>query len=317
VTEVRRSESLWEAHGRTLLELGEIDPKVIVLGVEPSGTHALDPFRERYPARFFHVEAVTPTAITTAAGHARDGNAVYASTSAAFAAGTAYDAIRESLCARRSNVKIVADEGGLSASGPREMPPFFEDVGIMRGLPGITVIVPADAPSTRGAILALQAHSGPAYVRLSRGVFPTVTDGAFQIGRASELRAGEDLTIVAVGALVARALEVAQTLSEVGISTRVLDFASVKPFDEPALLRAARDTGAILVLEEHTVLTGVGALVASTTSENYPVPVRRAGVPDVFVETEDPRERLDRYGLGLERIRDEAWELLRLRGKVT
>jgi transketolase len=180
----------------------------------------------------------------------------------------------------------------------------------------MTVIVPADAPTTRAATFAVAERDGPAYVRLTRENLPTVTDGSFQIGKAAELRSGSDLTIVAVGALVARALEVAEELAKVGVSTRVLDFASVKPFDEPALLRAARETGALLVLEEHSVLTGVGALVASTTSENYPVPVRRVGVPDVFGESGEPWALLDRYGMSKERIRNEAWELLRLRGKV-
>jgi transketolase len=193
---------------------------------------------------------------------------------------------------------------------------MVEDIGLMRGLPGMTVIVPADAPTTRAATFAVHDRPGPAYVRLTRENLPTVTDGSFAIGTAAELRPGTDLTIVAVGALVARGLEVAEELAAVGVSTRVLDFASVKPFDEPALLRAARDTGAILVLEEHSVLTGVGALVASTTGENYPVPVRRVGVPDVFGESGDPWALLDRYGMSLERIRDEAWELLRLRGKA-
>jgi transketolase len=180
----------------------------------------------------------------------------------------------------------------------------------------MTVIVPSDAPTTRAATFAVADRAGPAYVRLTRENLPVVTDGSFAIGRAAELRSGSDLTIVAIGALVARALEVAEELSRVGLSVRVLDFASVKPFDEPALLRAARDTGAILVLEEHSVLTGVGALVAATTSENYPVPVRRVGVPDVFGESGDPWALLDRYGMSKERIREEAWELLQLRGKV-
>jgi transketolase len=180
----------------------------------------------------------------------------------------------------------------------------------------MTVIVPADAPTTRTATLLVHDRPGPAYLRLTREDLPTVGEVGFEVGKARELRAGTDLTIVAVGSLVARGLAVAEELSRVGISTRVLDFASVKPFDEPALLRAARDTGAILVLEEHTVLTGVGALVASTTSENYPVPVRRVGVPDVFGESGDPWALLDRYGMSTERIRDEAWELLRARGKV-
>lgn len=313
----RRSESLWEAYGQTLLELGESDPKLVVLSADPLGVTGVPSFRERFPARFIRVARVELTMIAVAAGHARDGQSVFVNTSARFAAGEAYHTVRDILCRHRANVKIVAEEGGATAGSERAAPPFLEDIGIMRALPSMTVVVPADAPSTREVTRALHAHPGPAYVRLSRDALPTITDGSFQLGRAAELRAGGDLTIVAVGALVVRALDVAADLAKVGISTRVLDFASVKPFDEPALLRAARDTGAILVLEEHTVLTGVGALVASTTSENYPVPVRRVGVPDLFLESSDSGERLDRYGLGIERIRDEAWELLRLRGKVT
>ncbi|HLM70364.1 MAG TPA: transketolase C-terminal domain-containing protein, partial [Thermoplasmata archaeon] len=222
----------------------------------------------------------------------------------------------QSICYNKANVKIVATHGGLLVGADGGTHQIVEDIGLMRGLPGMTVIVPADAPTTRAATFAVADRYGPAYVRLTRENLPTVTDGSFQIGKAAELRGGTDLTIVAVGSLVARGLEVAAELAQVGISVRVLDFASVKPFDAPALLRAARDTGAILVLEEHSVLTGVGALVASTTSENYPVPVRRVGVPDVFGESGDPWALMDRYGMSKERIRDEAWELLRARGKV-
>jgi transketolase len=193
---------------------------------------------------------------------------------------------------------------------------MLEDIGLMRGLPGMTVVVPADAPTTRSAILALAEVYGPAYVRLTRENLPTVTDGSFEIGRANELRPGSDLTIVALGALVARALDVAEELHKVGVEVRILDAASVKPFDEAAVLRAARDTGALLVLEEHTVETGVGSLIAATTAENYPVPVRRVGVPDVFGESGEGWALMDRFGLSEGRIMEEAWELLRARGKV-
>jgi transketolase len=254
--------------------------------------------------------------MSMAAGMSLAGRTVYASTFAVFAAGQAYNFVRQSICYHRANVKIVATHAGLLVGPDGGTHQMVEDIGLMRGLPGMTVIVPADAPTARAATFAVHDRVGPAYVRLTRENLPTVTDGSFTIGKASELRAGNDLTIVAVGAMVARALEVAEELGAVGISTRVLDFASVKPFDEPALLRAARDTGAILVLEEHTVLTGVGALVAATTGENYPVPVRRVGVPDVFGESGDPWALLDRYGMSKERIRDEAWELLKMRGKA-
>jgi transketolase len=309
-------ESLRDAYGKTLVELGESDPNLTVLDADLSGSTRTVLFGQRFPDRFFNVGVMEPTMMTIAAGLALGGRTVFASTFAIFAAGQAYNTVRQSICYNHANVKIVATHGGLLVGGDGGTHQMVEDLGLMRGLPGMTVIVPADAPTTRAATRAIAAFDGPAYVRLTRENLPVVTDGEFRIGKAQELRSGSDLTIVAVGALLARGLEVADELAKVGLSVRVLDLASVKPFDEPALLRAARETGAILVLEEHSVLTGVGALVAATTSENYPVPVRRVGVPDVFGESGDPWALLDRYGMSKERIRDEAWELLRARGKV-
>ena len=316
MTDARKAESLRDAYGKALVELGEKDPTLVVLDADLSGSTRTMLFGQRFPDRFFNVGVMEDTMMTIAAGFALEGRVAFASTFAVFAAGQAYNFVRQSIGYNRANVKIVATHGGLLVGPDGGTHQMLEDIGLMRGLPGMTVIVPADAPSTRAATFAVAERAGPAYVRLTRENLPTVTDGSFTIGRAAELRAGTDLTIVGVGAMLARGLEAAEDLAKVGVSTRVLDFASVKPFDEPALLRAARDTGAILVLEEHTVLTGVGALVASTTSENYPVPVRRVGVPDVFGESGDAWALLDRYGLSKERILDEAWELLKLRGKV-
>ena len=311
-----KPESLRDAYGKTLVELGEKDPLLIVLDADLSGSTRTVLFGQKFPDRFFNVGVMEPTMMSIAAGMALQGRTVYASTFAVFAAGQAYNFVRQSICYNHANVKIVATHGGLLVGADGGTHQIVEDIGLMRGLPGMTVIVPADAPTTRAATFAIAERDGPAYVRLTRENLPTVTDGSFRIGKAAELRSGTDLTIVAVGSLVARALEVAEELAQVGVSTRVLDLASVKPFDAPALLRAARDTGAILVLEEHSVLTGVGALVAATTAENYPVPVRRVGVPDLFGESGDPWLLLDRYGMSKERIRDEAWELLKARGKV-
>ena len=311
-----KTESLRDAYGKTLVELGEADPTLTVLDADLSGSTRTVLFGQKFPDRFFNVGVMEPTMMTIASGLALGGRTVFASTFAVFAAGQAYNAVRQSICYNRANVKIVATHGGLLVGGDGGTHQIVEDIGLMRGLPGMTVIVPADAPTTRAAVRAVAARDGPSYIRLTRENLPVVTDGTFQLGKAPELRSGSDLTIVAVGALVARGIEVADDLAKVGLSVRVLDLASVKPFDEPALLKAARETGAILVLEEHTVLTGVGALVASSTSENYPVPVRRIGVPDVFGESGEPWALLDRYGMSVERIRDEAWELLRLRGKV-
>ncbi|MCI4356219.1 MAG: transketolase family protein [Thermoplasmata archaeon] len=316
MAEPKKTESLRDAYGAALAELGASDPNLVVLDADLSGSTRTMVFGKKFPDRFFNVGVMEPTMMTMAAGLALGGRTVFASTFAIFAAGQAYNFVRQSICYNGANVKIVATHGGLLVGGDGGTHQMVEDIGLMRGLPGMTVIVPADAPTTTAAVRAIVGFSGPAYVRLTRENLPTVTDGSFQIGKAATLREGSDLTIVAVGALVARALEVAEELGRVGVSVRVLDFASIKPFDEKALLRAARETGAILTMEEHSVLTGLGALVASATSEEAPVPVRRVGVPDVFGESGDPWTLIDRYGMSKERCLEEAWTLLKSRGKV-
>ena len=316
MAEARKSESLRDAYGATLAELGAEDPTLVVLDADLSGSTRTMVFGKQFPDRFYNVGVMEPTMMTIAAGLALGGRTVFASTFAIFAAGQSYNFVRQSICYNGANVKIVATHGGLLVGGDGGTHQIIEDIGLMRGLPGMTVIVPSDAPTTRAATRAIVGFDGPAYVRLTRENLPTVTDGSFQIGKAATLREGSDLTIVAVGSLLARALEVAEELGRVGVSVRVLDFASIKPFDEKTLLRAARETGAILTMEEHSVLTGLGALVASATAEVVPVPVRRVGVPDVFGESGDPWTLLDRYGMSKERCLEEAWTLLRARGKV-
>ncbi len=316
MTGATKPESLRDAYEHALVELGEKDSRLVVLDAEPSGIARTSLFGARFPDRFFAVGGTEGSAMAIAAGLALGGRTAFATSLAAVVVGPAYPLVRRSISAPRARVKIIATHGGLSIGPDGGTPPMVEDIGIMRGLPGMTVIVPADAPTARAATYAVAEREGPAYVRLAAEDLPTLTDEPFAIGRARELRAGTDLTVVGVGSLLVRGLEVAEELARVGLAARVLDLASVKPFDEPALLRAARDTGAILVLEEHSVLTGVGSLVAATTSENYPVPVRRVGVPDVFGAGGDAATRLDRYAMSKERIVEEAWELLRLRGKV-
>jgi transketolase len=316
MTRAGGTENLTDGFGAALEELGEQDGRLVVLDAAPSHRTGTRRFSEKFPDRYFAFEAMEPTMMSVGAGLALDGRVVFATAAASSAAGLAYSSVRQSVCGLRASVKIVAVQPGLLAAADRTADPMLEDIGLMRGLPGMTVVVPADAPTTRAATRALAARPGPAYLRLSSESRPTVTDGSFEVGRAVELRAGTDVTLVAIGSMVAPALSVADEFAQVGISVRVLDLASVKPFDAPAVLRAARDTGAILVLEEHSMLTGVGALIAQTTAENYPVPVRRVGVPDLLFEPPAGGAALDRYGLSPERIRDELWELLRMRGKV-
>lgn len=314
--EPRKSESLRDAYGVELAALGAEDPELVVLDADLAGSTRTQVFGKKFPERFFDVGVMEPTMMTMASGLALSGRTVFASTFAVFAAGQAYNMVRQSICYNKANVKIVATHGGLLVGGDGGTHQMLEDIALMRSLPGMTVVVPCDAPSTRAATRAVAKMHGPAYIRLTRENLPTVTDGGFALGKAAELRAGTDLTLVAVGAMVGRALDTAEELHKVGVETRVLDFASVKPCDAPALLKAARETGAILTLEEHSVLTGLGALVASTVAANYPVPVRSLGVPDLFGESGDPWLLMDRYGLAASRVHEEAWELLKSRGKV-
>lgn len=309
--------SLREAYGRALVELGERDPRTMVLDADRASATGSQSFARQFPERAINLGVADASMISIAAGLALDGRTVFVGTNAIFAAGEAYNVVRQSVCLNAANVKVVGVPAGIGSGVDGAPLAMLEDLGLMRGLPGMTVVVPADAPSARSATLAVAERLGPAYVRLSGEPRPDVTPGEIVIGRATQLRPGNDLTIVALGTLVAPALDLAEDLARIGISARVLDFASVKPFDEPALLRAARDTGAILVLEEHSVLTGVGALVASATAENYPVPVRRVGIPDVFSDAGPPDVLFDRLGLSAARLRDEAWELLKSRGKVS
>lgn len=210
-------------------------------------------------------------------------------------------------------VKLLAHPFGGKDAAASSLP--TDELPLMRSLPGMAVGIPADAPSARAAIVALAEREGPAYLRLPRPGAPTCTPGTFVPGRANELRPGSDLAIVAYGSVLPRALELSSELGRIGVSARVLDVASVKPFDEAAVLRAARDTGAVLCVEASPLSLGVGTLVAAMVSENHPVPVLRLGLAETAaVPDDDPS--LDAAGLSVARMRDEAWELLRRRGKV-
>jgi transketolase len=312
----RKTESLRDAYGKTLLELGKEDPTLAVMDADLSGSTRTALFGKAFPERYFNVGVAEQNMMPIAAGLASGGRCVFASTFAVFAAGLAYNTLRQSVCYNQLNVKVVATHGGLTVGGDGGTHQMLEDVGLMRGLPRMAVVVPADAPETVAATRAFHDFEGPAYMRLSRESFPLLTDGTFTFGKFGTLREGADLTFAANGVMVARALDAAEELAKVGLDVRVLNCSSMKPFDEATILKAARETGAILTLEEHTVLTGLGAAVAVTTADRYPVPVRRMGTPDVFGESGDPWALLEKYGLGQERILAEAWDLLKGKGRV-
>ncbi|MCI4357668.1 MAG: transketolase family protein [Thermoplasmata archaeon] len=296
--------------------MGRSDPELVVVDADFGRPTRESPFSKQFPYRFFDVTVSDPVTVSSSARLAGEGRTVAAYGLAGLIAGQGYYSVRESICRPRARVRFLADP---TTSLPQESggsPPMVEDIGLMRGLPGMTVVCPADPASAGSAMRAVAALEGPAYVRLGPDDAPNVTDGVVELGRAQELRPGRDLTVAAIGPAVSRALEVARALSRVGVEVRVLDLASVKPFDIKAVLRAARETGAILCLEQHSVVTGVGSLVAACTAEEYPVPVRRLGSPDLFPGGASGVSPDDPYGLALDHCLEEAYELLRARGKV-
>jgi transketolase len=230
--------------------------------------------------------------------------------------GMTYEAIRDRLGKPRLPVKLIAQDGGAVGPAGRLGHGPIEDLGLMATIPAMTVVAPADAASARAAVKSIIEIDGPAYLRLASGDRQPVSNGSFSLGVWPSLRPGNDLTLIAVGASVARAVSVADELKEMGLTIRVLDAASVKPMDTRSILRAASETGALVVLEDHGALAGVGSQVAATVSADRPVRVARLAIPDLFAGPVKDLGGLDRYGLSQERVVETCLDLLRQRGKV-
>ena len=301
------------AFGEALRELGGENPNLVVVDGDVANSTRTEYFGEEYPERFFNVGIAESNLIGVASGLAASGKDVVAASFAAFLLNNAYEQIRMSIAFPRIGVKLVGSHSGISIGedGPSQM--AIEDIALATSLPHMTVLVPADAPSMRAATRAMLAQQGPVYLRTGRPRVPVVyRDGAeIEIGRANVLREGRDLTIVACGLMVAAALEAAQTLSEDGIEARVLDMHTIKPLDDDALERAARETGAIVTAEEHLLDGGLGAAAARSVVQRHPVPMAMVGIDNRYAESGTPQELLDKYGLTAHHIVTAAERVLR------
>ena len=264
-----------DAYGQALLELGRENPKVVALDADLSGSTKTSMFAKEFPARFFNVGIAEANMVGMAAGLAAGGMIPFASTFAVFAAGRAFEQIRQSLAYPRMNVKVVATHGGITVGEDGGSHQSIEDLAIMRALPNMTVLCPADGPETTAAIRAAAAFQGPVYVRLGRSKVPTVFAGGcdFAIGRGATLREGTELSFITTGLMTAQAIKAAGILAEEQISARVIHLGSIKPLDVDLVLRAARETGAIVTAEEHSVVGGLGSAVCEVLAEGHPVPV--------------------------------------------
>lgn len=288
-----------EAYGQALAELGERDERVVVLDADVSNSTRTIYFGQRFPDRFLNVGIAEANMVSIGAGLASCGQVPFVNTFSFLAALRAADPISSLIAYNNLNVKIAGSYAGLSDSYDGASHQSINDIAVVRSLPNMTVVVVADAVETKMAVGKIAEHVGPVFLRLSRAEVPVIFDDShvFEIGRGNLLREGTDVTVVATGYMVRKALEAADDLRGDGISAEVLEIHTVKPIDSDLIARSARKTGALVVAEEHSILGGLGSAVAEVLAESCPVPVGFVGIRDTFAESGDYEELLERYGL--------------------
>lgn len=293
-----------DAYGETLLELGKKRSDIVVLDADLSGSTKTNKFAKAFPERFFNLGISEQDMIGTAAGLALTGKIPFASTFAVFAAGRAWDQIRMAVCYSNTNVKLVVTHGGITVGEDGASHQALEDIALMRVLPNMTVIVPVDATETSSVINAVVDYKGPVYVRLGRIKVPYVMpeDYKFKIGKAYVFRIGREANIIAAGIMVGIAKSAAEILTGQGIDTGVINMSTIKPIDEDTLLSVAKNSKVIITAEEHSIIGGLGSAMCEFLAENYPIPVRRIGIKDLFGCSGSPNELLKQYGLTVEDI---------------
>lgn len=285
--------------GAGLLEVGKKNPNVVALCADLTGSLKMDAFQKECSDRFFQVGIAEANMIGMAAGMTIGGKIPYTGTFANFSTGRVYDQIRQSVAYSKKNVKICASHAGLTLGEDGATHQILEDIGMMRMLPNMTVIVPADYNQTKAATIAIAEHDGPVYLRFGRPVVPIFTpeDEPFVIGKADVLYEGTDVTIIACGHLVWKAIEAAVQLHEQGISAEVINMHTIKPLDEQAILDSVRKTKCVVTAEEHMLNGGLGEAVSQVIARNFPVPQEYVGVNDTFGESGTPDELMVKYGL--------------------
>jgi len=288
-----------DAYGSALLELGKRNKDIVVLDADLSGSTKTKGFSKAFPDRFFNMGISEQDMVGTAGGLSLTGKIPFASTFAVFETGRAWEQIRQTLCYSHLNVKLVATHSGVTVGEDGASHQALEDIALMRVLPGMTVIVPADGFETKQAIDTVAGYEGPVYVRLGRSKVPPVMPEGykFKIGKAYTYSIGKDATIVAAGIMVAPSLEAKEILAKIGIDVGVINMSTIKPLDGEALLVAAEKSKFILTAEEHSIIGGLGSAVAEFLSEHHPVKIVKLGVRDTFGCSGSPKELIQLYGL--------------------
>ncbi len=287
------------SYGKALVELGAENPDIVVLDADLSGSTQTKKFADVYPDRFFNAGIAEANMMGMAAGLAVSGKTVFASSFAMFASGRAYEIIRNSIAYTGANVKICATHAGVTVGEDGASHQCVEDLSLMRTIPGMTVLNPADDVSARALIKAAAAYKGPVYIRLGRAAVPVIYEEGktFEIGKALRVREGKDAAILATGIMVNEALQAAEMLAAEGIECRVVDVHTIKPLDKDEVVAAAKECGCIVTAEEHSVIGGLGSAVAETVCKEAPCRMAMVGVQDVFGQSGKPGELMEQYGL--------------------
>jgi transketolase len=307
-----------QAYGEALREFGK-DPSVIVLDADVSKSTKTDLFREAYPDRFFSCGIAEANMVGVAAGLASCGKTVFISSYAVFAASRPFEQIRNSVCYPKLNVKIGATHAGISDGQDGATHQSIEDIGIMRTLPGMSIICPADAAETRLAVKAAIERDGPVYLRLGRDNAPAINDSesyVFNFGKGVEIAPGDDITVIATGSMVFRALEARRILEAENIGCRVVNIHTLKPIDEDIIIKAARETGAIVTAEEHTIMGGLGSIVSDVVVRSCPVPMEFVGMRDCFGLSGKSDELFEHFKMTPRDIADATLEFAKKRRRT-
>jgi len=297
-----------DAYGKALVDLGKINDKIVVLDADLAAATKTGMFKSAYPDRFFDTGIAECNMICIAGGLSTLGYTVFASSFAMFAAGRAFEQVRNTLGYPHLNVKIGATHAGISVGEDGASHQCCEDIALMRTIPGMVIINPADDVEARAAVFAAAEYNGPVYLRFGRLALPRIFDETynFEIGKAVKLCEGTDVTIIATGLMVSEALIARENLANMGISAAVLNVHTIKPIDREAIIAAAKETGAIVTAEEHSIIGGLGGAVAEVICESVPVPVIRVGVEDVFGRSGPGEEMLHIFGLDAANITEKV-----------
>ena len=297
-----------DAYGKALVELGEKNPNILVLDADLAAATKTGAFKKAFPDRFFDTGIAESNMMGVAAGLATTGYTVFASSFAMFSAGRAFEQVRNTIGYPHLNVKIGATHAGISVGEDGASHQCCEDIALMRSIPGMVIINPADDIEARAAVFAAAEHDGPVYMRFGRLAVPRIFDEdyKFEIGKAVTVKEGSDVTIIATGLMVNEAIEAAKTLEAEGISAEVINMHTIKPLDKAAIIASARKTGCVVTAEEHNIIGGLGDAVCDAVCAEYPVPVVKVGVEDTFGKSGPAVELLHIFGLDAANIVEKA-----------